>query len=47
MRSRIELMKKIVGSLSNHRELILNDFRAQELLSSGLVEAWTTGPKSP
>ena len=38
MRSRIEPMKKIVRSLREHRELILNDFRAQKLLSSGVVE---------
>ncbi len=39
MRSRIEPMKKIARSLRNHRELILNYFRAQKLLSSGVVEA--------
>src|SRR5204862_5663073 len=38
MRSRIERMKKIARSLRNHRELILNYFRAQKLLSSGVVE---------
>jgi transposase len=38
MRFRIEPMKKIARSLRNHRELILNYFRAQELLSSGVVE---------
>src|ERR1051326_6821361 len=32
MRSRIEPMKKIARSLRNHRELILNYFRAQKLL---------------
>jgi transposase len=37
MRSRIEPMKKIARSLRQHRELILN-FRAQKLLSSGVVE---------
>ena len=31
-------MKKIVGSLRQHRELILNYFRAQKLISSGVVE---------
>jgi transposase len=36
MRSRIEPMKKIARSLRQHRELILNYFRAQKLLSSGL-----------
>jgi transposase len=38
MRSRIEPMKKIARSLRLHRELILNYFRAQKLLSSGVVE---------
>src|SRR4030095_10817803 len=39
MRSRIEPMKKIARSLRAHRELILNYFRAQKLLSSGRVAA--------
>jgi transposase len=38
MRSRIEPMKKIARSLRQHREIILNYFRAQKLLSSGVVE---------
>src|SRR5438045_2663405 len=38
MRSRIEPMRKIDRSLRQHRELILNYFRAQKLLSSGVVE---------
>ena len=38
MRSRIEPMKKIARSLRNHRELILNYFRTQRMLSSGVVE---------
>src|SRR5437762_14162221 len=38
MRSRIEPMKKIARTLRQHRELILNYFRAQKLLSSGVVE---------
>jgi transposase len=38
MRSRIEPMKNIARSLRRHRELILNYFRAQKLLSSGVVE---------
>ncbi len=40
MRSRIEPMK-IVRSLRQHRELILNYFRAKKLLSSGVVEGLT------
>ena len=38
MRPRIEPMKKIAHSLREHRELILNYFRDQKLLSSGVVE---------
>jgi transposase len=38
MRSRIEPMKEIAGSFRQHRELILNYFRAQKLLSSAVVE---------
>jgi transposase len=38
MRSRVEPMKNIARSLRQHRELILNYFRAQKLLSSGVVE---------
>jgi hypothetical protein len=38
MRSRIEPMKKIARSLRERREPILNYFRAQKLLSSGVVE---------
>src|ERR1700683_1793370 len=38
MRSRIEPVKNIARSLRQHRELILNYFRAQKLLSSGVVE---------
>jgi transposase len=38
MRSRIEPMKKIARTLRRHRELILNYFHAQKLLSSGVVE---------
>jgi transposase len=38
MRSRIEPMKKMARSIRQHRELILNYFRAQKLISSGVVE---------
>jgi transposase len=31
-------LKKIARSLRQHRELILNYFRAQKLISSGVVE---------
>ena len=38
IRYRIKPMKKIARSLRQHRELILNYFRAQKLLSSGVIE---------
>jgi transposase len=38
MRSRIEPMKKVAGSLRSHRELILNWFRARKEISAGAVE---------
>jgi transposase len=38
MRSRIAPMKKIALSLRNHRELIMNWFRARNLVSLGAVE---------
>jgi transposase len=38
MRSKIEPMKKVARTLRNHRELILNWFRAKGALSSGIVE---------
>ena len=47
MRSRIEPMKKIARSLREHRELILNYFRAQKLRSSGVAEGLNTRLRSP
>ena len=47
IRSRIEPMKKIARSLRQHRELILNYFRAQKLISSGVVEGLNNKAKSP
>ena len=38
MRSRIEPMKKVAQMLRNHRELVLNYFRAKKQFSSGVVE---------
>ena len=38
MHSRIEPMKKVAKTLRNHRELILNYFRAKKQFSSGVVE---------
>lgn len=45
MRSRIEPMKKVARMLRNHRELLLNWFRAQGLMSSGSVEGFNTKAK--
>lgn len=38
MRSRLEPMKKVVKSLRQHRELLLNWFRARGQVSTGVVE---------
>ncbi len=38
MRSRIELLKKVVKMLRVHRTLIPNYFRAKKQFSSGIVE---------
>lgn len=38
MRSQIEPMKKVAKTLRDHRELILNYFRAKKQFSSGVVE---------
>ena len=38
MRSRIEPVKKFVRTVRNHRELLLNYFRARKQFSSGVVE---------
>jgi hypothetical protein len=46
MRSRIEPMKKIARSLRNHRDLILNYFRAHKMLSSGVVEGLNNKAKT-
>ncbi len=45
MRSQIEPMKKVAKMLRNHRELILNWFRAQKEFSSGIVEGFNTKAK--
>ena len=46
MRSRIEPMKKIARSLRNHRELILNYFRARGVVESLNNKAKVTMRKS-
>ena len=38
MRSKIDPLKKFIGTLRNHRELLLNYFRAKKTFSSGVVE---------
>ena len=38
MRSRIEPMKKMARQLRNHRDLLLNWFKARGLVSLGAVE---------
>ena len=38
MRSKIEPMKTVAKTLRNHRELILNWFKAKGAMSSGIVE---------
>ena len=38
MRSRIDPLKKFARTVRNHRELLLNYFRAKKEFSSGIVE---------
>ena len=38
MRSRLEPLKKFVGTIRGHEELIMNWFRAKKMYSSGAVE---------
>jgi transposase len=45
MRSQLEPMKKVARTLRNHRELILNWFRAKGALSSGAVEGFNNKVK--
>ena len=45
LRSRLEPMKKVARTLRNHRDLILNWFRAKEALSSGAVEGFNNKAK--
>ena len=45
MRSKLEPMKKVVGSLRAHRDLILNWFRARGTISSGTVEGLNNNAK--
>jgi transposase len=45
MRSKIEPMKKVAATLRRHRELLLNWFHAQGLISSGVVEGFNNKAK--
>lgn len=45
MRSRLAPIKKVVGTLRAHRELILNWFRARGTMSSGAVEGMNNNAK--
>jgi transposase len=45
MRSRIEPMKKVARMLRNHRELLLNWFRAKKQISGGIVEGFNNKAK--
>ena len=45
MRSQLEPMKKVAHTLRNHRELILNWFRAKGALSSAVVEGFNNKVK--
>jgi len=45
MRSRLEPMKKVARTLRNHRELILNWFRAKGEISAGAVEGLNNNVK--
>ncbi len=45
MRSRLEPMKKVARSLREHRELLLNWFRAKGAISAGVVEGFNNKAK--
>ena len=45
MRSKLEPMKTVARTLRNHRELILNGFRAKGALSSGTVAGFNNKGK--
>lgn len=45
MRSKLEPMKEVAKTLRNHRELLLNWFRAKGSLSSGVVEGFNNKAK--
>jgi transposase len=45
LRSRIEPMKKVARTLRNHEELILNWFKAEGMISGGVVEGFNNKAK--
>lgn len=45
MRSRLEPLKKVAGTLRLHRQLILNWFRARKQYNAGIVEGMNTNVK--
>ena len=45
MRSRLEPMKREARALRNHRELLLNWFRARGEISAGIVEGFNNKAK--
>lgn len=45
MRSRLEPIKKLAGTLREHEELLLNWFRAKGLISAGIVEGFNNKAK--
>ncbi|PVZ69546.1 hypothetical protein DC094_09500 [Pelagibaculum spongiae] len=45
MRSKIEPMKKVAKTIRNHRDLILNWFKAKKAYSSGIIEGLNTKVK--
>jgi transposase len=45
MRSRLEPIKKFVGTLRNHRDLLMNWFKAKKEISCGVVEGLNTNVK--
>ena len=45
MRSKLEPIKKVVGTLRSHRALLLNWFRAKGVISAGAVEGFNNKAK--
>lgn len=45
MRSKLEPMKKVVGTLRGHQDLLLNWFKARGAMSSGVVEGMNNNAK--